>query len=263
MIVAKIFAVLKKDVITALRYRNGFVFTIAAQCAQLATFYYLARAVGPQFRPDGMSYFVFLLVGTGFYTFLLSGVHSFLRTIQESQQTGTLEVLLTTSTSAPALVTLSALSSFAGGLLQFVASVGIGVFVAAAAIHANAIGCILVFALSLLITFALGLLAAGLQISMHKGSALLWLVGSGTWLLSGTLFPVSSFPRAVRAASYCVPFTHSLSGMRLAIMNGHSPALMREVEILALFSALLVPVSVALFSLAVRHARLNGTLSFY
>jgi len=62
----KSMAVLKKDFLTAVRYRNGFVFTIIAPAAQLATFYYLSRAIGPQFHPDGMPYFLFLLVGTGF-----------------------------------------------------------------------------------------------------------------------------------------------------------------------------------------------------
>ena len=75
MIAEKIIAVLKKDAITAVRYRNGFVLSSLVQVAQLATFYYLARAVGRSFRPKGMPYFLFLLIGTGFYTFLLSGIH--------------------------------------------------------------------------------------------------------------------------------------------------------------------------------------------
>src|SRR5436305_2291946 len=118
MIVEKIIAVLKKDAITAVRYRNGFVLSSLAQVAQLATFYYLARSVGPQFRPEGMPYFTFLLVGTGFYTFLLTSMHSFFRSIQESQQAGTLEVLMTTATPAPVLLCLSVVSVFASGLLQ-------------------------------------------------------------------------------------------------------------------------------------------------
>src|SRR5438093_1132950 len=85
-------AVLKKDILTGIRYRNGFIFGLVASGAQLATFYYLSRAIGPQFRPEGMPYFVFLLVGTGFYAFLITGIHSFLRVIQESQQAGTLPV---------------------------------------------------------------------------------------------------------------------------------------------------------------------------
>src|SRR5437879_9277102 len=128
MILDKAQAVLKKDALTALRYRNGFVFAIISPAAQLATFYYLARAVGPQFRPEGMPYFLFLLIGTGFYTFLLSGTYGFVRAVQESQQTGTLEVLLTTATPAAVLVSLGALSAFGEGLLQFVIYIGTGVF---------------------------------------------------------------------------------------------------------------------------------------
>src|SRR5260370_2180828 len=119
MILDKALAVLKKDALTALRYRNGCVFAIISPAAQLATFYYLSRAVGPQFRPEGMPYFLFLLVGTGFYTFLLSGIHSFLQTIQESQQTGTLEVLMTTCTPPAGLLSLSAISPFTQGILRF------------------------------------------------------------------------------------------------------------------------------------------------
>src|SRR5213082_3064711 len=128
-------AVLKKDILSAVRYCNGFVFGIVAPAAQLATFYYLARAVGPQFRPEGMPYFLFLLIGTGFYTFLLTGTHSFLKTIQECQQTGTMEVLLTTSTPAAVLVSLGALSAFGEGLLQFVVYIGAGFFLFAPALH--------------------------------------------------------------------------------------------------------------------------------
>lgn len=263
MILRKIIAVLKKDWITALRYRSGFVFSAVAQGAQLATFYYLARAVGPQFRPDGMTYFLFLVVGTSFYTFLLAGIHGFLSTVQESQQTGTLEVLLTTSTSAPVLVALNALSSFAAGLFQFVLLVAVGVFIAKPAIHPNVPACLLVFVFSVLITFALGLLAAGLQISIHKGSAVLWLAGSAAWLLSGALFPTSALPRAVKLISQLVPFTHSLSGMRMALLAGNSGTLAREVELLALYSVLLLPAAIVFFSWMVRQARQNGTLSFY
>jgi len=263
VITQKIFAVLKKDAITALRYHNGFVLTAAAQAAQLATFYYLARAVGPQFRPEGMPYFLFLLVGTGFYAFLLTGIHNFLRAIQESQQTGTLEVLLTSSTSEPVLVALNAISAFGQGMLQLLVYVSVGFFFFASALHANLGACLVVFTLSILSAFAAGLFAAGLQIYIHKGSAIMWLLGSCAWLMSGTLFPITALPRAARVVSFCIPFTHSLTGMRLALLGGNAASLAGEIGILAFFSLLLVPAGVIFFSWTVRQARLNGTLSFY
>lgn len=263
MIIEKIIAVLKKDAITAVRYRNGFVLSSLAQVAQLATFYYLARAIGPQFRPEGMPYFLFLLIGAGFYTFLLSGTHSFLKTIQESQQTGTLEVLLTTATPAAVLVSLGGLSAFGESLLQFMVYIGTGIFLFTPVLHVSVAACLLAFGFSILSAFAIGLFAAGIQISVHKGSAVLWVLGSGAWLMSGTLFPVAALPKPVQMVSYLIPFTHSLAAMRLAVLGGSFAAVVREVGILALFALFLVPVSVMFFSWMVRQARKNGTLSFY
>jgi ABC-2 type transport system permease protein len=231
---------------------------------QLATFYYLSCAVGPQFHPEGMSYFLFLLVGTGFFTFLITGMHSFLRTIQESQQSGTLEVLMTTSTPPAVLLSLSAISAFAGGLVQLVLYVGAGILLFSPALHVSLVGCASVFLFSVVISIAIGIFAAGLQISIHKGSAVLWLLGSSAWLMAGTLFPITALPRPVRMLSNLLPLTHSLTEMRLAVLQTSSSAgLLREIEILAVFSALLLPLSVIFFSWTVRRARQLGTLCFY
>lgn len=264
MIAAKAAAVLKKDMLSAVRYRSGFVFGIVSPAAQLATFYYLSRAVGPQFRPEGMPYFLFLVVGTGFYTFLIAGTHSFLRTIQESQQTGTLEVLMTTSTSPAVLISLSTISAFAGGLMQLVLYVGAGIFFLSPITHVNIAGSALVFIFSILICVAIGLFAAGLQIAIHKGSAVLWLLGSSAWLMAGTIFPVAALPRPAQMISMLLPFTHSLTAMRLALLQAqYSPVLGREIAILCLYAGLLLPASVVFFSWTVQRARQFGSLSFY
>lgn len=264
MILDKAAAVLKKDILTALRYRNGFVLGTVGSVVQLATFYYLSRAVGKDFRPEGMPYFLFLLIGTGFFTFLIAGMHSFLRTIQESQQSGTFEVLMTTSTPPAVLLALSAMSSFVGGLLQLFLYVGAGILVFAPAVHVSFLGCISVFIFSVLISIAIGIFAAGLQVSIQKGSAVLWLLGSSAWLMAGTLFPIGALPRPVRLLSSLLPLTHSLTGMRLALFQApSSAALLHEVGILAMFSAALLPLSVIFFSWTVRRARQLGTLCFY
>jgi ABC-2 type transport system permease protein len=257
-------AVLKKDILTAVRYRNGFIFGLVASGAQLATFYYLCRAIGPQFRPEGMPYFVFLIVGTGFYTFLITGIHSFLQVVQESQQTGTLEVLMTTSTPPAVLISLSAISAFANGIVQLLVYTGGGLMLFSASLRVNMLGCFWVFVFSVLIAIATGLFAAGVQVLTHKGSAVLWLLGSTAWLMAGTLFPVSALPVPARLLSSLLPFTHSLTGMRLALLqSSNSETLIREIEILFCFALCLVPFSIVFFSWTVRRARQLGSLSFY
>jgi ABC-2 type transport system permease protein len=264
MILHKAAAVLKKDALTSLRYRNGFVMNAVAPAVQLATFYYLSRAVGPQYRPEGMPYFVFLLVGTGFYTFLLSGMYSFLRSIQEAQQSGTLEVLMTTSTRPSTLLSLNSISAFASAFVQLLIYAGIGMVLFAPGAYTNVAAAVLVFTLSVTIAVAIGIIAATLQISIQKGSAVLWALGSCSWLMAGTLFPVSALPRPARVLSNLLPFTHSLTGMRLAMFQpSTSSVLQTELRTLALFAALLLPVSIAFFSWTVRRARQLGTLSYY
>ena len=263
MILDKATAVLKRDLLTSLRYRNGLFMNVVSPAAQLVMFYYLARAVGPQFRPDGMPYFVFLLIGTGFYTFLFTGMHSLFSIVQESQQSGTLEVLMTTATPAPVLLSLSALSAFAGNAVQFLIYVVGGILIFRPQLHVSGLACAAVFLFSLLIAIAFGIIAAGLQIAIHKGTAALWAFGSSAWLLAGTLFPVSVLPRSVQVLAKLLPLTHALNGMRLALLERPGALLVSEIEILVLFAAVLLPASLGFFSWTLRRARQCGTLSFY
>ncbi|PYX03169.1 MAG: hypothetical protein DMG85_20230 [Acidobacteria bacterium] len=261
----KMVAIARRDLLTAIRYRIGFLVGAAGALAELAAFYYLSRAVGPGFRPDGVEYFSFLLVGTGLYTFLVVGINAFLHIVQEAQQTGSLEVLMTTSTPAPVLVFLSAMSAFAGNTLQLLFYLGGGLLLAGSLpASPNIPGCIVIFGLSVVIAVAIGILAAALQLAIQKGSALVWLLGSGIWFMTGTLFPVTTLPKPLRLLADLIPITHSLKAMRLALLQGAGFfSLGTELVILALFSCVLLPMSLWIFSCALRRARLEGTLSFY
>lgn len=261
-LVDKTAAIVRRDLLTAVRYRAGFLLSGAGAITELAAFYYLSRAVGPGFRPEGLEYFSFLLVGTGFFTFLLMGVHSFLQTVQEAQQTGTLEVLMTTPTSPPVLVFLSALSAFAANTVGLLFYLAAGLLFGAP-LHLNLPASLPVFLLSVVIALAIGLLAAALQLAIQKGSAVVWALGS-VWFLTGTMFPVQTLPKPLRDVAQLIPFTHSLAGMRMALLEG-APlrAVAHELRILIAFAIVLVPCSLLFFSSILRRARIQGTLSFY
>lgn len=258
----KAVVIVRRDALTAIRYRAGFALGAGGAISELAAFYYLSRAVGPGFRPEGVEYFSFLLIGTGFYTFLLMGVHAFLDAVQQAQQTGTLEVLMTTSTSPPVLIFLSALSAFAVNTVTLAFYLIMGL-VFGAPLHPNVISSIVVFLLSILLAVAIGLLAAAVQLAIQKGSAVVWALGS-VWFLTGTMFPVSALPRWLRAFSAAIPITHSLDGMRMALLEGLSlTQITGKLAILVAFAVVLLPASLAFFSWTLRRARQQGTLSFY
>ncbi|PYX36691.1 MAG: hypothetical protein DMG81_15620 [Acidobacteria bacterium] len=123
--------------------------------------------------------------------------------------------------------------------------------------------CLLVFALSVFIAIAIGLIAAALQLAIQKGSAVVWALGS-VWFLTGTMFPVQTLPKALQDVAQLIPITHSLEAMRLALLEGSSPGVVaHELYILIIFTLILVPFSLLFFSWTLRRARMEGTLSFY
>jgi len=261
----KFLAILLRDLRTAVRYRTGFAITAAGTLIELAAFYYLSRAIGPGFRPEGVGYFPFLLVGTGLYTFMVMAMRSFVNCVQEAQQGGTMEVLMTSSTSARVVVMLSAASALLGNSVQLILYVGTGVVLFGASMpDANWLGGLVAFGLSLLIATALGMIGAALQVAIQKGSAVLWLFGSGAWFLTGTLFPINALPKPLQFVSACIPLTHSLTAMRTALLQGAGfGSLATEIRVLALFAVVLLPAGLAVFSFCLRRARLQGTLAFY
>jgi len=263
-VVRKLYAILRRDLLTAIRHRSGFALTFIGLLTQLTAFYCLSHAIGPSFRPNGVEYFPFLLVGTGLYTFFVMSTQAFLSTVQEAQQTGTMEVLMTTSTPPGELVILSSISAFAGNLVNLTVYLVAGVAVFRAAVHVNVVACLAVMFLSLAIALALGIAAATVQIAFQKGSALLWLMSSGLWFLSGAMFPVESLPRPLEVLAHLTPFNYAVQGMRSALLQGQSVFdLSSTLAALAGFSLLLLPLALGGLSFSMKRARQNGTLSFY
>ena len=260
----KLRAILRRDLLTAIRHRSGFAMTLIGVFMELAAFYFLSRAVGPGFRPGGVEYFPFLLVGTGMYTFFVMSAQAFLSSVQEAQQTGTMEVLMTTSTEPAELVVLSSISAFGGNLISLGVYLLAGVAVFRAAIHADVLSCLVVLTLSIVIAVALGIAVATLQIALQKGSAVLWLFSSGFWFLSGAMFPSESLPRPLGVLAHLVPLTYAIEGMRMALLQGQSIVTMaRTLVALAGFGVVLLPLALGGLSLSLRRARRTGTLSFY
>lgn len=260
----KLLAILRRDLLTSIRHRTGFALTFASLLTQLAAFYFLSHAIGPAYRPGGIDYFPFLLVGTGLYMFFVMSTQAFLNTVQQAQQTGTMEVLMTTSTAPAELVILSSISAFAGNLVNLLIYLAAGVVVFRASIHADIAACILVLVLSLAIALALGVVAATLQIAFQKGSAMVWLLSSGLWLLSGAMFPVQSLPRPLELLARLVPVNYAVQGLRMALLRGESVAVIAPVlGTLLAFAVVLLPVSLWGLSFSLKRARQNGTLSFY
>jgi ABC-2 type transport system permease protein len=171
---------------------------------------------------------------------------------------------MTTSTPPAQLVVLSSISAFAGNLLSLALYLAAGVALFRAPIHINVLSCVVVLTFSLVIAMALGIAAATIQITFQKGSALVWLLGSGIWFLSGAMFPIENLPRPLVVVANAIPLTYAVQGMRMAFLQGQSVlAMAPTLGALTGFSLALLPLTLWGLSLSLRRARQNGTLSLY
>jgi ABC-2 type transport system permease protein len=261
----KLLALARRDLLTATRYRSGLAFQLLSVLGEVAGLFFLARAVGPGFRPDGMDFFPFLLIGSSFYVCLVGGVQVFAETVRTAQLTGTLETLLSTSTRDVVTILLMAGSSFVGRAVQLVAALAAACLLFGLRLNTtHAIAFILTFVFSIAVIVGIGLLAAALQIWAGRGSSVVWIFASAGALISGAFFPVSALPQAVRHLSWLFPVTHSLDAMRIALVPGASmQGLQSHVALLAAYAFLLVPFSLLVLARVLRQARRHGTLAIY
>ena len=82
--------------------------------------------------------------------------------------------------------------------------------------------------------------------------------------ISGEFFPVTIVPGWLQAGAAWNPLTYALSAMRGALLEGQPPsALAGDLGRLALFAAVLIPLSMAAFSASLTAARRRGSLGQY
>jgi ABC-2 type transport system permease protein len=257
--------IVKADFLTWIRYRNAFLGNLVGISIQLATYYYLARAVGPGFRPDGVPYFAFLLIGLGMSGYLLGATSTFVRSVRDAQVSGTFEILMSTPTSGLLVLTLMGFSSFVGQVFSLTVYMIFGFAVAGlSGMHANIAGALLVFGLSMLVTVSLGLIAASVQIVVQKGESILFLISIGGSLLGGAVFPVSALPGWAQQVAHLNPLLYCLDGLRMALLKGATwSELSAPIIGLCVSAIILVPASLATLSASLRRARMQGTLSFF
>jgi ABC-2 type transport system permease protein len=261
----KLLAFLRRDLLIASRYRGAFVIWPLAMVIELAGAYYLARAIGAGFRPDGFEYFPFLLVGTAITQLIVTSMHAFVESVRDAQLSGTLEMMMATATPPLTVMLMSAATLLISRVIDSVVYLAVALVLFRAPIHTPHLAPLAVVLLVLsVMTLGLGLFAASLQLYFQRGAAAIWLFGTVLWLLSGSVFPVSALPAALRTVSRMLPITYLVNVTReVLLVQATLSSLVRPLLILAVVAGLFLVVSLGVFSAVLRNARLRGTLSMY
>jgi ABC-2 type transport system permease protein len=260
-------AFLIRDFRINLSYRSSFVLQTVATLFQLALFFFLGRVINHGiFADQNLSggYFGYAVVGLLVLSMVQVSVGSFSLKLHDEQTTGTFEALMTSPTS-PSLIVLS---SAAYELIRAIVSASILIVVAvtvfglrfelgpgSAAVAALALfGCLGLFA-------SFGIAVAAATVVVKRTIGLLGLMFAAIALLSGVYYPITVLPDPIEWVAKALPLTWGLDALRASLLGGEvNPA-----QLAGLFAsaALLLPVALYGFALAVRRARRNGTLAQY
>jgi len=264
----KLLAFLRRDLLEALTYRFSFVSSLAGIFLSSATFYFIAKLVPSGSRSleaFGGDYFAFAVVGIAFSSLLGIFQEGLPSVIRGAQVAGTLEALLVTRTSVPAILLGSSLYSLLFQALRTGLHLGLAVAVFGLRFgRINAPGFLAVLALTALCFLSIGVLSASFILVYKSGNPFGWAFGGLSGLLGGVVFPVSLLPDWLRWVSWLLPVTHALEGMRKSLLASAPFAdILPSILALAAFNAVLLPVSLVAFRLALRKAKRDGTLTHY
>ena len=265
----KLTAFLKKDLKTELSYRFSFITHFVGILFSVATFYFISKlirgSVAGYLSEYGGDYFSFVLIGIAFTGFLGTGLNSFSSMISSAQATGTVEAMLITPTRVSSLVIMSSLWSFILTAIDVLIYIAFGsLFFGMSLRHANIPVALLTLALTITAFSGLGIISASFIMVLKRGDPIKWLFGTFSSFIGGTFFPVTVLPVWLQKVAYLFPIFYALRAMRHAMLQGFSfTALLPDIGALALFSAIILPVSIMAFKWAVRLAKTDGSLVTY
>ena len=265
----KLLLLFLRDLAVARSYRGAFVIEFFQALLGSASFYFLSRFVeSPTLQkalPSGTNYFSFALVGIAFFDYLSTALVTFDGSLQEARQNGTLENLLVTQTSLPVILAGSSLYPFVLMSLRTAIYLGWGAVLFGFPLQGvNWLGAVLVLAASVLAFSGLGILSASYLLIFKRGNPVNWAILGVSSVVGGMMYPVSVLPAWLQWVARLVPVTYSMEGMRAAIL-GHASLweLVPSIAVLLLFAAILLPISFAIFSWALRRTKITGTLTHF
>lgn len=265
----KLAALFQRDLAVARSYRIAFLLELFQALFGVAGFYFLARFIeSPQLEralPQAGGYFPFALVGIAFFDYLSVSLTTFDDGLQQARQNGTLENLLVTQTPLPVILMGSSLYPFVLMSLRTVIYLGWG-----AALfgfpwrEANWLGALLVLGASILAFLGLGILSASYLLVFKRGNPVNWAFVGLSTVLGGMLYPVSVLPGWLQFLARLIPVTYALEGMRAALLGRATVGqLWPPLAALLAFAAVLLPLSFAVFSWALRRTKITGTLTHF
>lgn len=262
-------AFLRKDFLEEISYRFNFLLSLGGIVIMLvflgAVSDFLGQAIADRIEQFKVrSFLEFLILGIVVYGYLETAVNELSRRIRISQTVGTLEALVATRTPLPWLILSFPLYPFARVTVQVAGYFLFGlIFYELTWPEASWLAGLALFALSIWVFGSVGLIFAALMVVFKRTDPVIYLFNSASALLGGVFYPVEALPNWLQVLAQIFPLTHSLHGIRLALLGSESGSLWPSFLILLGYGIVLFPLSILLFRWSLRRAMQDGTLTQY
>ena len=226
---------------------------------------FVGGAIGGGEDRIAYGYLPFALVGVSFHTLLDTALRELSSRIRQAQMQGTFEALLATSTPLPILMLALPLYPLLRTCMRFLLLLLFGWLVLDVPLSFGNWPVVLaVFGLALTVFVAIGLVFAGLTVVFKQTEPLIAVFNAACFFLGGVIVPSDQLPTVLQWVSGVLPITPALEAFRIAALEGGGWSEVGPVlGQLAVFAAVLVPLSVFVFRWSIRQALRDGSLGHY
>lgn len=260
-------AFVRRDLLTEISYRANFLFGIAGGLFSVLLFFFLSQMV--ESAAPGLSgyqggYFPFVLAGLAVMVFLNEALNGFSRSVRQAQLLGTLEAVLATPVSPGAAILCQSVQPMIGASLRAAIYLVFGLVIFdAGQMSPHYTGALAALVLGVACFAAMGIMSAAATMVLKRGDPVAWAIGGLSVLLGGVYYPVEVLPPELQAFAFILPMTHCLQALREALLGDGGELMIAALRNLLIFAIVLVPLSILVFSRAVRFARREGSLTHF
>ncbi|HEY6882170.1 MAG TPA: ABC transporter permease [Polyangiales bacterium] len=257
-----LYAFLLRDLRLATSYPLAFALSIGRALFPLLVLYLPAQLMGDVASTREYGGFLpFSVIGLGTMNFFMASYASFANALRAEQTMGTLESILMAPLELPVLVLASASWGLLGSVASAVAFIGGGAWLYGIPLPGNLGSGLLIIVLTTLVFVGIGILSASFTMVWKRGDPVGPLISATFFLLGGIIYPPKILPAWLSFVSKLLPVTHGVEALRQVLLQGHTLAeVSMQLWVLLGFAAVLLPLSLLAFSVAVRRATRDGTL---
>jgi ABC-2 type transport system permease protein len=255
-----------RDFQLAISYRLAFVLRVLTILIVVTIAYYISRIfVGKgNLFSDWRDPLAAWITGLAVLNYFMTNFSSLANAIRSEQLQGTLESVLMTPISVPGLIVASSTLDFIEATLYSSLYLVFGALFFGVTYDGSYLLAFLILILTTMVFASLGILSASFAMVFKRGDPVAVLLGTSTAVFSGVFFPPQLLPEFMQNVSKILPATYGLEAIRGVLIEDNGLAEARgPILTLVMFLAVLLPISLWVFSRAVRRAKREGSLIQY